>query len=119
MSDLDDFDFGDDPTQAADAFMADVLRAELEEIGYRAGQDRLDAGDSLGEAIWHAVPRHCLIGGAVWHAAERGVRRAYGAEDEFDWQEIAREFGGGPQAAPSPDADGDRLHLRYYGDGDA
>lgn len=88
----DDFDFGDDDAdrdiswrEIADTslYMVDVVARELEEIGYRVGLARMAEGDSLGEAIWHAAPQHCRIGGPVWHDIERGVRRAYGVEDEL------------------------------------
>lgn len=61
----------------------ECLTRELEGIGYEAGLVRLAEGDSLGEAVWAAVPRHCHVGGRVWNEIEWGVRRAYGVED---WQ---------------------------------
>lgn len=90
--DFSDFDFDTDfdsaVASASAAYWRDVaervrgghelLCYELEQIGYQAGRERMAEGDSLGEAVWAAVPRHCEIGGAVWEGIERGVRLAYG-----------------------------------------
>jgi hypothetical protein len=54
------------------------LMRDLVEIGRRAGVESRAEGDSIGEAVWRAVPNHAEVMGPVWEAIHHGVRAAYG-----------------------------------------